>query len=307
MPPSLLATPCLPHEPVDAPLRDLLARVADQVGEGVAVFDVDDWLVYANSALAALHDCRVEDLLGQHLSTFLGPAPAGAERGREEAELAGDGVLRAEISSRRLDGTPLDVDVTVSSLRDDSGTRIGRIVCVHDVTLRKQLEMTLERASLHDPLTDLPNRRLLTDRLEQALAKAHRDSTAVAVLFLDLDGFKQVNDSHGHAIGDKLLLEVVDRWHSCLRVTVTLARLGGDEFVVLLEQVTDAEDAEITAQRLRESLTSPFSLDGIRVHMTASIGVALDASATSRGLLHAADSAMYEAKSAGRGLVVISP
>jgi len=295
------------HGPNGHLLAELLPQVAQQVGEGVAVFDMDDWVLYANPAMAKLHECEVEDLVGQHLSTFVGPVPEGHEELRDEAEAIGDGVLRVEMNSHRVNGDPLDVAVTISALRDDTGTRIGRIVCVRDITERKQLERLLERASLHDPLTDLPNRRLLADRLEQALVRASRTATSVAVLFLDLDGFKNVNDAHGHAVGDELLVQVADRLRPCLRATDTLARLGGDEFVVLLEQVTDSAETTVSAERLKQALTPPFALGKVRVRISASIGVAVSTTGAARSLLHAADSAMYRAKSAGRGLVVSSP
>lgn len=299
------AAPLPAGEPEQEQRRELLSRVADHIGEGVAVFDLDDWLLYANPALATLHECQVRDLVGQHLSTFIGPPPDGHE-GRAAAEAAGNGVLSAEISSRRLDGSPLDVDVTVSSLLDDLGARIGRIVCVHDVTARKSLERRLERASLHDPLTDLPNRRLLADRLEQALTRAERNGTGVAVLFLDLDGFKGVNDKHGHAVGDQLLIETAARLRAGLREADTLARLGGDEFVVVLEQGSEPLDPMATAQRLVSQLAPPFLLAGLSISISASIGIAVSASGAQRSLLHAADTAMYQAKIAGRGKVVIS-
>ena len=292
--------------------RELLSQVAGQVGEGVAVFDLEDRVVYANPALAALHGCQPDDLVGHHLSTFVGPpggpvdGPPGGEAARAQAEGAGDGVLRAEIESRRLDGSPLDVDVTVSSLRNDAGERIGRIVCVHDVTARKELQRQLQRASLHDPLTDLPNRRLLADRLEHALVRAEADASMVAVLFIDLDGFKAVNDAHGHDAGDQLLVQTAARLRGCLRAGDTLARLGGDEFVLLLEDVTDADQPTRTVQRVVATLAQPFDLGGTPVRISASIGVALSATGSQRSLLHAADSAMYEAKATGRGRIVAS-
>ena len=292
--------------------RELLSQVAGQVGEGVAVFDLDDRVVYANPALAALHDCAADELVGRHLSTFVGPPggstgePPGGPAARAAAEAIGDGVLRAEMESRRLDGSPLDVDVTVSSLRNDAGDRIGRIVCVHDVTVRKELQRQLQRASLHDPLTDLPNRRLLADRLEHALVRAEATASVVAVLFIDLDGFKGVNDAHGHDAGDQLLVQAADRLRACLRVGDTLARLGGDEFVVLVEDVTETDQPTRTAERVVATMADPFDLGGTPVRISASVGVALSATGSQRSLLHAADSAMYEAKATGRGRIVAS-
>ncbi len=285
-------------------LPELLSQVAGQVGEGVAVFDLGDELIYANPALARLHGCRPDELVGRHLSTFVDASRAAGDRAA--AEDVGDGVVRVEIESRLLDGSPLDVDVTISSLRNGTGDRIGRIVCVHDVTARKELQRQLQRASLHDPLTDLPNRRLLADRLDQAFARAELTASTVAILFIDLDGFKQVNDAHGHDIGDQLLVQTADRLRACVRAGDTLARLGGDEFVVLLEDVVDPDQPTRTAQRAVHTMADPFDLGGIRVSISASIGVALSTTGSQRSLLHAADNAMYEAKATGRGRIVAS-
>ena len=217
------------------------------------------------------------------------------------------GVARAELTRCRVDGTSFAAHVTLSLLHDDGGTLAGRVLCVQDITVRKHLEAQLHRAALHDPLTDLPNRRLLLDRLEHALAVATIVGAAVAVLFIDLDGFKAVNDSHGHEIGDQLLIQCADRLKGCLRDADTVARLGGDEFVVLLEGVADSEEPQAIAKRLLHALMQPFKLDRATVRISASIGIATGTSCTPRTLLHAADSAMYEAKGTGVGQIISSP
>jgi len=296
-------SPPAPHGVPGRWRRELLSQVPDQVGEGVAVFDVYDRLVYANPALAALPGCSVDALVGQHLSAFI-DVPDDAGHGRADAEALEVTAVRVELSSRRLGGTPLDVEVSLSPLRENDGTRVGTIVCVRDVTARKLLEARLERAAMHDPLTDLPNRRLLVDRLDHALTGAARGAGAVAVLFIDLDRFKAVNDLHGHASGDQLLLQVADRFLRCVRDADTLARLGGDEFVVLLEHLEDGAEPARTAERLSQALSCPFDLGEVTVEISASIGIAVSAAGEHRSLLHAADSAMYAAKRAGRGRIV---
>ncbi|WP_432491678.1 diguanylate cyclase domain-containing protein [Kineococcus gypseus] len=300
-----------------APLRpELLAQVPDQVGEGVAVFDAADVVVYANAALAALHGCAPSDLLGHHLGAFV-DAPEHAVRERAEAEARGEAVVHLELSSRRLHGGRFDAHVTVSPLLGPGGERLGTIVCVRDVTQHRELEARLARAALHDPLTELPNRRLFAERLEQAVARAGRTGGAAAVLFADLDGFKAVNDDLGHAAGDDLLVQVAARFRVCLGGAGTLARLGGDEFAVLLEDVAAPGEALAAAQRVLAALHRPFRLRDARAGarpgaggevdavLSASVGVVLRGTGTGAGLLRAADEAMYRAKRTGRGSVVV--
>jgi diguanylate cyclase (GGDEF)-like protein/PAS domain S-box-containing protein len=285
----------------------MLSRIAEQVGEGVAVVDNEAWIIYANSAFLTMHRCTAEQLRATKGSTFYSPTEWDGPVQSLMAATLRHGVARAELSRCRTDGTTFAAHVTLSLLHDEGGTLTGRILCVQDITVRKDLETQLHRAALHDPLTDLPNRRLLLDRLEHALAMSSRIGGTVAVLFIDLDGFKVVNDSYGHQAGDQLLTRCADRLRSCLRDADTLARLGGDEFVVLLEGVADTEEAPAIAIRMLHALEQPFKLDRATVQISASIGIATGRSCSSRTLLHAADSAMYEAKSIGPGQIVSSP
>jgi diguanylate cyclase (GGDEF)-like protein len=178
---------------------------------------------------------------------------------------------------------------------------------VHHVRLRRETEARLVHQAYHDPLTDLPNRALLRDRLEQALARAGRRGEPVAVLFLDLDRFKLVNDSLGHAAGDRLLESVADRLAGCARPGDTVARLGGDEFTVLLDGLSDAAEAEAVAARLADALDAPFVLDGHEVAVTASIGIAVGGPGQTNpvDLLHDADVALYRAKERGKARWVV--
>jgi diguanylate cyclase (GGDEF)-like protein len=173
---------------------------------------------------------------------------------------------------------------------------------VQDVTERKVLEERLEYQAFHDPLTDLANRTLLTDRLGHALAQTGRRSTKVAVLFMDLDNFKYVNDSLGHEVGDRLLVAVAGRVKGCLRSEDTIARFGGDEFIILLEDITDEDEATAAAESIARTLRPPLAIDGHEIFVTISIGIAFGGSAEDRpeGLLRKADVAMYRAKDKGR-------
>jgi diguanylate cyclase (GGDEF)-like protein len=181
---------------------------------------------------------------------------------------------------------------------------------ITDVTERTALEERLEHQALHDSLTGLPNRRLFVDRLEQALRRIRRrKEIGLAVLFMDLDGFKVINDSLGHDTGDRLLAEVAERLRGCLRPEDTLTRFGGDEFTVLVEDVRASDDAAGVAERIVEELREPFTVDGRELYVAASIGVGLTSDGTkgSEELLREADTSMYRAKEEGLGYKVFDP
>jgi diguanylate cyclase (GGDEF)-like protein len=178
----------------------------------------------------------------------------------------------------------------------------GVVVTSRDVTERKVLEEQLRHQAFHDPLTGLPNRALFMDRLEHALALAHRRGTQVGVLFIDLDNFKILNDSLGHAAGDQLLIAAAERLKACLRPDDTAARLGGDEFTILVEGVAGGDDVARIAERLAEILEPPITLEEQEVFATASTGIALNSTAQEQPahLLRHADLAMYRAKHRGK-------
>jgi diguanylate cyclase (GGDEF)-like protein len=160
----------------------------------------------------------------------------------------------------------------------------------------------LARSAEHDPLTGLPNRLLLNDRINQAIALAHRNSGMVAILFLDLDGFKHVNDSLGHSIGDKLLRSVAKRLLTCVRSPDTVSRNGGDEFIIVLQEMEQPNQAAITASRVLKALANPHNVGGLELHVTASVGVSIypDDGRDAETLIKNADTAMYQAKASGR-------
>ena len=203
----------------------------------------------------------------------------------------------------RPDGEVRSVCTRYEVLRDESGKPTRIVGTVHDITERKALEERLEHQAFHDSLTGLPNRALFVDRLGHALARVERHGRSVAVLFLDLDDFKLVNDSFGHEVGDRLLIEAAGRLKECVRPQDTVARLGGDEFTVLLEDVENVEDATHVAERVTEALRTPFDLGEHRLSTGASIGVVLGTSAVRdrpEDLLRDADLALYEAKRRGK-------
>jgi len=189
---------------------------------------------------------------------------------------------------------------------DSTGKPIRMVGVNYDITEQKNIQMRLDKEASYDPLTHLPNRRLITDRLKQAIAFTERNSKKMAILFIDLDEFKKVNDVYGHHVGDWLLIEVSARIQYCLRATDTVGRLGGDEFVVVLPDID--ENAEDVANKIRTSLQAPFVMDkGVILNISSSIGVAiyLQHAKNQTMLMECADKAMYEAKKRGRNKVVM--
>ena len=212
-----------------------------------------------------------------------------------------NGVVDAQFRLRHADGSIRHVHAIVSNLTSDPAVA-GLVFNTRDVTDRRQLEEQLERQAFFDSLTGLPNRAVFRDRLQHALVRAERNSDGIAVLLLDLDGFKMVNDSMGHDAGDELLFEVGRRIAACCRASDTVARLGGDEFAVLLEDAVSEVAAVQLAARLQESLAAMFEIRGREVFIGASTGVALaaESNAGPDDLIRNADTAMYAAKTAGK-------
>jgi len=209
-----------------------------------------------------------------------------------------------ELKGIKSDGEEFPLEISLSSWQTIDGLFYSGII--RDITDRKSLEEQLTHQALHDPLTKLANRVLFRDRVAHALAKIARSKTSIAVLFLDLDNFKTVNDSLGHARGDMLLVSVAERLRTCLRSTDTPARLGGDEFAVLIENARHPEDAVFVVERITEALRDPFTIDGKEVFVETSIGIAASVTGAENPeeLLRNADVAMYKAKSQGKGRYV---
>jgi diguanylate cyclase (GGDEF)-like protein/PAS domain S-box-containing protein len=205
---------------------------------------------------------------------------------------------------RHLAGHRLDVECTVADLRGDPDVD-GYVITVRDVSERRAYEGRLRHQAFHDGLTQLANRLLFRDRLAHALDLRTVRPGRLAVLFIDLDEFKKVNDSLGHSAGDALLVEVGDRLRRVVRSADTIARLGGDEFAVLLEDVSGASEPRHCAERILRALTEPFELEGHRIELSTSIGIALNAErTTAEEMLQDADVAMYRAKATGKGRYV---
>jgi diguanylate cyclase (GGDEF)-like protein/PAS domain S-box-containing protein len=212
-----------------------------------------------------------------------------------------------EYRFRRRDGTYAFVIDRGYVVYDEFHNPIRMLGSMMDVTERKSLEKQLTHQALHDPLTKIPNRALFRDRVDHALAKLPRSKSSLAVLFLDLDNFKGINDSLGHAAGDRLLVSVAERLQDCLRTTDTAARLGGDEFAILVEAIHNSEETIMIAERIQAMFQEPFEIEGKMTRVNTSIGIASSAAdiVNSEELLRNADLAMYMAKNKGKGRYVI--
>ena len=247
---------------------------------------------------------KEEEVLGKPMALLMPERYRDAhQRGLERFGATGESRVigrTIELHGLRKDGSEFPLDLSLATWKTAEGIFYSGII--RDITERKAFEEHLAHQAFHDSLTNLPNRPLFMNRLEQALARMHRGHKPLAVLFLDLDHLKVVNDSLGHRVGDQLLTSVGERLQACLRPEDTVARFGGDEFVILLEEITDLIDAIRVAERIAERLQGPLTLEGYEVVTTASIGIVLSSSDYNRpdDLLRAADLAMYQAKNRGR-------
>jgi len=283
---------------------------AQGAGDGLFEWSLDSKHMYYSGAFATLLGYAPEELGDTADEGFarVHRDDLAALRGDIDDHLAGKTArFENEHRMRRKDGSWLWVLARGSAARDGEGRAVRLAGWITDIHDRKRSQDQLRHHAFHDPLTGLPNRALFMDRLSHALARARRnDSHHFAIVLLDLDRFKLVNDSLGHVAGDELLVSVGQRLESCLRPGDTVARLGGDEFMLLLEDVRDAEDAHTVAERIQRALSLPLPLGGHDVIASASIGIAVGDGSISEPheLLRDADTAMYEAKSRGSGQLV---
>ena len=212
-----------------------------------------------------------------------------------------------EVEQPRKDGSTVWIEVVTTYCRNPRTDKVELHGVSRDISERRASQARIAYMAEHDMLTDLPNRTLVTDRLRQALAAARRNRHRVALLYIDLDRFKPVNDAYGHAVGDQLLREAAVRMRMCVRESDTVGRFGGDEFVVLLPHIDSIHDAELVAEKIRVALAESFQIDGLRLDVSSSIGIAVypEHGADDVSLLLHADGAMYAAKHGGRNRVTV--
>ena len=299
-PQQVAAGPDRPAQPVGEPS---LRSAFDNAPIGMAVVTPPGVIISCNKALGALLGRAPGELVGRTFFDVTHPEDLTEAHLHCETMLRGRArVLGHECRFVRADGLTLWVLVSTSRVPEAPGHPAHLIMHIQDISDRKALESELTHRALHDPLTGLPNRALLMDRLEHALGRSRRSSNPTCVFFLDLNEFKTVNDTHGHGAGDAVLQQFAARLSGILRPGDTAARLGGDEFVVLCED-TDTEQAALIAGRLRGAAAEPFTLDGHTVLLTVAVGVTTsDVDLDGLGqhdpetMLRRADQQMYAAK-----------
>ncbi|MGH8972809.1 MAG: diguanylate cyclase domain-containing protein [Acidimicrobiia bacterium] len=278
-------------------------RLLDAIPGAVLLVAPNGVIAHANEVLARLTGYRAPELRGRAVELLV-PDQArlthfGARtryQRRPRPRVMGSGL---DVACRRADGSTFPADIRLAPLPLDGVNYV--LVTVTDESERRRREEELFHRSVHDPLTGLPNRVLLMDRMAQTFARARRQGTRVSVFYIDLDGFKGVNDRWGHAVGDEVLASLAGRLTAAVRPADTVARLGGDEFLVLCEGLTSAADASDIAVRLLDAVALPLHHPGGTVRLTASVGSACTLHAGTRAvtLLDAADQAMYRAKRSG--------
>jgi diguanylate cyclase (GGDEF)-like protein/PAS domain S-box-containing protein len=285
----------------DAAIR-LSASVFEATSEGVMVTDTAGAIVAVNPALCRITAYAEHEILGQ--------SPRLMQSDRHEhgfyqtlwRVLLRTGQWKGEVWCRRKEGAVFLAGVSISGIRDRTGCLVRYVFVVSDVSDRHEKDERIRHMALHDGLTALPNRTLLMERLNQLLAIAARDPRGIAVLFLDLDGFKAINDRLGHDAGDGVLKTVAQRLQDALRATDTVARLGGDEFVILLDNAADFDAVTLVAKQVISRINEPMVFSGQEARVGMSIGIALHPvdGTTADELLKAADDAMYRAKASGK-------
>ena len=291
-----------------------LKAILDNAHEAFVAIDQSGAIVEWNPQAEALFGWPREQVLGQMLeNTIVPPEHRTAHRvGLQRYLQTGDGPVinqRLELTAQKRDGSIIPVEFAIGHVAREQGHLF--IAFMQDISSRKAVQQLLEAQALEDALTGLPNRRSFLRSLPEAMARARRSGLPMALMFLDLDGFKGVNDTHGHDNGDLVLREFAARIASQLRVTDTVARLAGDEFTVILEGLQNgAPDAEHVGRKILALAQQPFALSDVEVQLSSSIGIALhfpgdDVDAET--LLRRADHAMYNAKNAGKNQLAMAP
>jgi diguanylate cyclase (GGDEF)-like protein/PAS domain S-box-containing protein len=278
------------------------ASVFTHAHEGIMITDASGTITEVNDAFSCITGYAPEEMLGKHSKILKSERQLSDVYAKMWAETIAEGHWHGELLSRRKNGTDYPIMLTTSAVKDSAGLVQHYVSLCTDISLMKEHHGQLERMAHYDALTNLPNRVLLADRLSQSMVQCQRRDKSLAVAFMDLDGFKTINDQHGHNVGDELLIEVAQRMQGALREGDTLARIGGDEFIAVMIDLDNIEDSQPVLERLLLAAAYPFNVGDDVMHVSASIGVTfypqdlVDADL----LMRHADQAMYVAKQAGK-------
>lgn len=296
-----------------------ISAIAFETQEGMVITDINANILQVNQAFMRITGYSSQEVIGQNLRILSSGRQTKAFYEKMWNTLNNTGLWGGEIWNRRKNGEVYPEFLTISTVKNFGGTVTNYVGTFTDITQRKKLEDEVRQLAFYDALTKLPNRRLLNDRLCQIMAASKRSNTYGALMFLDLDNFKPLNDVHGHEVGDMLLIEAANRLTSCIREMDTVARFGGDEFVVMLNELDkdkaiSIEQAAIVAEKIREALSQPYIFTiyhagqenkTVEHCCTASIGVMVfnGSEGSQDDIMKWADATMYEAKDAGRNQI----
>jgi diguanylate cyclase (GGDEF)-like protein/PAS domain S-box-containing protein len=287
----------------DAAIR-LSASVFEATTEGIMVTDTAANIISVNSAFSAVTGYTSDEVVGQNARILKSGRHDEAFFKAMFQKLKTDRIWKGEVWSKRKNGDIYLEQLAISSICDQSGAVLQYVGICSDITEKWDKDQLVRHMALHDGLTGLPNRTLLMERLGQMIVMSRRESRNVTVMFLDLDGFKKVNDTLGHAVGDEVLKTVATRISGLLRNSDTVARLGGDEFIILLDNPESIESISQIGARVIAVINEPMQFGEVEAHVGTSIGIAVFqyGTETSETLLMRADHAMYAAKAAGKNV-----
>jgi len=283
--------------------NDIFAAIVRDSDDAVFSQTVDAVITSWNPAAERMYGYAANEVIGQHVSILLPTNPL--DDLKNIVSKMGKSLHHYETVRQHKDGRLIDVALTISPIRNKQGHIVGASTIARDITVRRQAERNREEwmshLAYHDPVTGLPNRLLFKDRLAQALSAAHRHRDRLAVVFIDLDNFKSVNDRLGHGVGDALLKAIAKSLVTCLRSSDTVSRYGGDEFVILLPEIKGTGDAATAVQKIATSIEAAHRIGLHDLRVSASMGISIypDHGKTEEVLLNNADAAMYRAKSGG--------
>lgn len=287
----------------------------DSIGDAVLSTGIDGRVTYMNVVAETLTGFGRQEAIGQPLSDVFQVVDAVTRKpvvDPAQRAIESDSTVALEINSLLIsrDGEELAIEDSAAPIHDRSGAVIGAVIVFHDARLSRETTAKMAHLAQHDPLTGLVNRHAFAEHFEQSLALARRHRTQMAILFIDVDNFKDINDALGHECGDIILAALAIKLLGCLRAADTLCRYGGDEFVVLLSEIAEAGDAFEVADKLREAAVKPMDVKGENIHLRISTGVSIypEDGDTVDALLHCADTAMYECKAYNKRLFLpLSP